>query len=40
MAASYLMFTFESLHLSQEGNMPGRVLGHHKQYTPENKNSF
>ena len=40
MTASNLMFTFESLHLSEEGNMPSRVLCHQKRYTPENKNSF
>jgi hypothetical protein len=39
-AASYLMFTFESLHLSEVGNMPGRVLCHHKQCAQMNKNSF
>jgi hypothetical protein len=38
--ASYLMFKFESLHLSEEGNMPGRVLCHYKRCTLENKNSF
>jgi len=38
--ASYLMFNFESLHLSEEGNMPGGVLCHYKQCTLENKNSF
>lgn len=40
MTASYLMFTFESLHLSEVGNVPGRVLCHHKRCTSENKNSF
>ena len=40
MTASYLMFTFEILHLSKEGDMPGRVLRHQKRYTPKNKNSF
>jgi len=38
--ASYLMLMFERLHLSEEDNMPGRVLCHHKRCILENKNSF